>query len=57
MRDEVPLDKVNASAGNEIARWKNTGIYILNKGHVKASIFIGEKGNQTRCPCLEWFPD
>ena len=28
----------------------NKGIYIIDKGHVKASIFIGEKGNQTRCP-------
>ena len=43
MRNEVPLDKVNAGSGNEIACQENTGIYIMNKGHVKASIFIDEK--------------
>ena len=52
-RNEAPLDKGNAGSGNEIAWKENTGIYIMNKGHVKASIFIGEKGNQPRCPGLK----
>ena len=44
-RNEIPLDKVNVGSGNEIACEKITGIYIMDEGHVKASIFIDENGD------------